>query len=226
VLSSAVEHSRIEFRTFDLEYLNQGVNVKRDLSFLLGVCLLVTTSAVAESWNLPEELSTENTRVTFEVDSTWHLVHGVVKEVAGRLWLANPEDFHSIRGIVKLPVAGFDTDDESRDERLREVMHSDLAPSVIFEMDEDIPKLCDPGSLTESSSCELAVPGRLTINNVSRAVELRVVLKRSGSSIDASGGTKIKWSDFGVDDPSIFVARLHEEVNISFQVLLTSEENK
>jgi polyisoprenoid-binding protein YceI len=187
--------------------------------FLALFCFFAPPTA-AEYWNLPHDLNPENTRVTFEVDSTWHTVHGVAKQVEGRLWLDDTKNFRSIRGRIKFPVAAFDTENADRDEKLREVMHSDSAPEVIFEFREAVPGLCDPSSLVGAAICRVEIPGILTINDVSRKVVLRAEISALGRAYKISGTTVIKWADYRVDDPSIFIAKLYEEVKIDFLINL------
>jgi len=100
--------------------------------FFALVSLLGSTAFAGTRWNLPQQLSDTNTTVTFEVDSTWHLVEGKTAGIHGRVWLENQADTNSINIEVSLPVARFDTDRESRDEKLRTVMYAQRYPEVSF----------------------------------------------------------------------------------------------
>lgn len=191
--------------------------------FLLCAICFFYLPVAAEPWNLPQELNNQNAEVTFEVDSTWHLVHGVARTVVGRLWLADAKDYHSIRGHIRLPVAAFDTDSENRDEKLRKVMHSSAAPEVIVELVESLPALCDPQMLSEGQPCHVEIPANLTINAITKRVTLTSEVSRQAGSYRISGATTIRWADYRVDDPSIFIAKLHDEVKIQFSVTLNSE---
>ena len=67
---------------------------------LLIALLLIPLSSQAEtklaSWNLPVELTDKNTTVKFEVDSTWHMVHGTTAHISGNAKLLKPEDPSSV----------------------------------------------------------------------------------------------------------------------------------
>jgi polyisoprenoid-binding protein YceI len=184
------------------------------------IVLFVQSTAVADTWNLPQDLTSENATVTFEVDSTWHMIHGVAKEISGKLWLADAKDFRSIRGSVVLPVAAFDTESTGRDRKLREVMHSDTAPTVTFSFSNSIPSLCDPKELANSLTCTFDVHGDLTINSISKHVILHSQITQDESSYKISGTTVIRWLDYKVEDPSILIAKLHDEVRIDITVVL------
>ncbi len=196
----------------------------RILAFIFFSLSLFVSGVSATPWNLPKPLTTQNTEVTFEVDSTWHLVHGIAKQVEGKLWLEDPKDFRSVRGEVKLPVAEFDTDNSSRDSKLRKVMHADTSPLVTFQITGSVPMLCDPTKLPESAACSFEVPGELAINNVKKDVMVTASLTHLQEAYRISGVTTIKWADFMIDDPSILIAKLHDEVKISFVVILNLKD--
>ena len=175
--------------------------------------------AFAEPWNLPQLLTAANTKVTFEVDSTWHLVKGEAKHIDGRVWLEDPKDFKSIRAKVRLPVSAFDTGKEGRDEKMRRVMHTDAAPDVIFSFEQSI-DICDPKLVSAAAPCRVELPGELIINNVIKNVVVHAEIEKLADAFRITGTTLFKWSDFGVEDPSILIAKLDEDVKVDFVVSL------
>ena len=191
----------------------------RKFTYLL-LPLILSTSAWAESWDLPMEISSDNTRVRFEVDSTWHLIKGKVKELSGKVWLANSQDPLSIRAELLMPVGSFDTDNESRDERMREVMHSDRSPTVRFEINSALSELCGPDRLELGRPCKCDISGSLTIDKVSKPVTLKSNILSSDREYKVSGKASFNWADFGVEDPSILVAKLDPLVTVRFSIML------
>ena len=179
--------------------------------------LVFTTSVYADAWNLPSALNDNNTTVTFEVDSTWHLVHGTTRGVSGKVWLESPKDFRSIRAELSLPVKSFDTDSESRDERLLEVMAAEQFPNVSF-VANAAPNLCDPTTVTESSPCKADLLGTLTIRNVAKPVAIPVTVESKAGHYTIKGALSVQWADFGVEDPSILIAKLDPTVVVSFSL--------
>ena len=185
---------------------------------------LFAQSAVGEIWNLPQQLSGSNLKVRFEVDSTWHLVKGEVKNVDGKLWLEDPSNFQSIKGSFRAPISSFDTNSESRDEKMRKVMHEQQHPFVDFVIVSFDGVKCDPKTLSNETPCEAAIEGDLTINAITKNVLLKTFVTKKNDAYEVSATTTIKWNEFEIEDPSILVAKLYEDVNIQIDLLLSSKK--
>ncbi len=178
--------------------------------------MLIPFEGRCDVLGFPIVLDDKNTTITFEVDSTWHLVHGNTSGVNGRLSLANPNDPSSVQGTISLPVDRFDTDSSRRDARMREVMGSNQFPDVKFSI-SSAEMNCDWSRWREENICPIRIHGMLSIRDQSRAWLLsgKLSLTHGEYSLDATG--KLSWPDFGVTDPSILVARLNPEVAISIR---------
>lgn len=179
--------------------------------------------SVAAPWNLPSEISNNNAKVNFEVDSTWHLIKGHAEDVRGQVWLEDRSDYRSVHAKMVVSVSSLRTGSESRDKRMREVMHSEEHPEVVFTMQHGIGEACSP-SIDENTPCKEVITGDLNINGVVKSVVGDAEIIRSSSGYSITGTTVIKWPEFNVEDPSIFIAKLHEEVKISFQLFLAQKE--
>lgn len=188
------------------------------ISSALILLLLSSQAAFADFWNLPQELDDQNTQVTFEVDSTWHTVHGVTKGVAGKIWLSNPKDHTSLNADIRLPVAMFNTDNSSRDERLAEVMAAEKHPQVLLRI-ASAPGLCTPPE-SDAVECKGELLGTLEIRGVAKELRFPYQIKKDGDHYNVSGELSFKWGGFGVEDPSILIARVKPDVIIRYQVRL------
>lgn len=183
--------------------------------------LLIFTSVVeAQSWSPPAVVNQDSVQVKFEVDSTWHLIHGQVTEVAGRIWLENAVDPSSIRAELSAAVAAFDTDNNSRDKEMRHVMDSEEFPKVALRIDGFSGEPCVPLKVEKSGVCSGFLAGEITIRDVSRKLKIPFKIIADGAHYKVDGHFSLKWEDFGVEDPSILVAKLDDTVSISFQVLM------
>jgi polyisoprenoid-binding protein YceI len=69
-----------------------------------------------------------------------------------------------------------------------------------------------------SKKCSGAGHGFIEISGVRRPIVLEMTVIRKNSHYHVKGHTALKWSDFGVEDPSILVAYLNETVNIEVEV--------
>jgi polyisoprenoid-binding protein YceI len=101
-------------------------------SLMLGSLGICATVAHADTWNLPSTLNDSNTKVSFVVDSTWHTINGTTKDLAGFIGLSDKNDPQSIVVDLKIRVKTFDTDWDSRDDKLQECMASETYPIVTF----------------------------------------------------------------------------------------------
>ena len=181
------------------------------------VLLLAAARSIADSSVCPPSIavSDSNTSITFEVGTTWHTVRGTTRTLVGRVWLENPADYRTIRGDVHLPVKTFDTDNSSRDEELRSVMDESKFPEVRVEI-KDAGDICPPQVLEEGKRCDSTMRALLTIRGVSREITLPYTAASDGANYLVSGSVEFSWKDFGVKDPSIFIARVHDAVRIAY----------
>lgn len=198
----------------------------RQVIFTIMLIMLVPLVAVLEAqntWNLPRDFNDTNTSIKFEVDSTWHLVKGATKGIHGSAWLQDPSDYASIRAELILPIGSFDTGSSSRDERMREVMHADLYPEVRLVISNTI-GVCDPSALNVGASCSATLEGILNINNTRRQLRIPAQVRHDVEGYAVSGKIAFNWADFGIEDPSIFIAKLDPTVSVDFTVNLLDTE--
>ncbi|MCB0321616.1 MAG: YceI family protein, partial [Bdellovibrionales bacterium] len=170
-------------------------------------------------WNLPATFDDSNTVVTFQVASSIHTVKGTTSHINGHAWLESDENSASIRGGVKFPVRYFNTGNESRDRKLRSVMAADRFPDVVFVLDA-VERICNPTTLLESGTCSAELKGTLTIRGSAKKMRIPVKIVNSNGKYIVSGTTIIDWSEYQVEDPSTFIAKLSKEVLIEFQCTL------
>jgi hypothetical protein len=177
------------------------------------------TASVSEGWgwSLPLVLSDDNTKVSFELSSTWHDLHGSSSRITGRVWLDNEQDSLSIRAIINFPVSQLSTGGEMRDERMFEVMDSDHHHFVTVAIDSILPQ-CQAKGFALGESCSVVLSARLSIRGNERALSLPGIMSRDNDSAKLSGSVKFSWVDFGVEDPSILVAKLDPEMQVSYSV--------
>lgn len=197
--------------------------MKRALSLLAAIVLCGMHPAFADGsttlWNLPIEVSNANTEVHFEIDSTWHVVKGTVGQVNGSIWLESAGDPNSIRAELHFPVESFDTGNRSRDKEMRQVMAASSYPTVTLMVKNAI-GLCDPASLRNADSCKGTLDGTVTIRDITKPIAISVLATRRNDQFEITGTASLRWNEFGVEDPSILIARLDTETRISFKIHL------
>lgn len=161
----------------------------------------------------PLTLTPTNTHVEFFVDSTWHTVHGKVPDVAGSIQLERPGEISSARAEVHFRVNAFDTENSSRDERMREVLAAEQFPEVVFK-EGILAGKCDLTGLMLAQECEDVLSGKLMIRGHEETVSFPVQMKREQNEIRFSATTDVDWTRYGVEDPSIIIAKLDHIAHI------------
>jgi len=196
------------------------MRAKLMLSVIFFGCLTVNI-AMADStinnWYLPLRLNSGNTMVNFEVDSTWHTIQGAVKEIVGTVKARDNSDPSKIDFELKLSVQMFDTDNSSRDGKLRRVMAADKYPYVVFTAKELL-RHCTPAKVLEQGNCKDLVAGQLTIRETTKSIKIPVNISKQGEGFVVEGETKFNWLEFGVEDPSIFIAKVEPEISVFFNL--------
>lgn len=186
------------------------------LSLLLCSAQGFAGTAHADTWNLPSTLHDSNTSVSFVVDSTWHTVNGTTKDLAGSIALKDKHDPLSIVVDLTIQVRTFDTDWDSRDEKLQECMASKTYPLVSF-VSRRLSDSCKPTVIDIAGRCTGTLTGVLTMRDVSKEIELPVEITKERDFYAIKGTLPIQWADYNIEDPSILIAKLDPTVNISYQ---------
>ena len=190
--------------------------VRKSVFALLLCCC--SSLALADSWNLPQKLSDKNTTIDFEVDTTWHLVEGKTKGLQGEVSLSDPKDPNSITATLTLPVNKFDTDNSDRDEEMRAAMAEDKFPAVTLKIDR-AKEICTT-EVAQQKGCKALLEGSLSIRGVTRSLTLPVKINYKANKYIIAGTFTFPWASFGVEDPSIFVAKVYPDVTIKFKLKL------
>lgn len=176
--------------------------------------------AFSEAWNLPSRIDDHNCTVRFEVDTTWHTVKGTASGIEGLASLQDKRDAKSVQLEVTIPVQKLDTGSKSRDREMRKDMSSDEYPEIKVIVPPPA-QFCDFVTVTPDHPCTFTASGFLTIKNVTKEVPLKCEI-----SVDPTrdyrirGTAEFDWPDFGIEDPSIFLAKVHPETRVTFQLNL------
>jgi polyisoprenoid-binding protein YceI len=186
------------------------------IATLLSVIPATPRRAMADTWNLPSPLNDSNTKVSFVVDSTWHTVNGTTRDLNGSVVLKDKNDPLSIVVDLKIQVKTFDTDWDSRDEKLQECMASDTYPVASFRSTR-LSDNCKPTVIDIAGKCSGTLTGIITMRDVSKEVALPVSITKEHDSYLISGALPVTWADYNIEDPSILIAKLDPVVTISYQ---------
>lgn len=181
-----------------------------------------TTATSPSSINFPLIINDENSKVNFEVDSTWHTVHGKTSKISGELFLENKEDISTLKGQVSIPVKSFNTDNSSRDKKLLKIMAADKFPVVTLNI-HNIENLCEPSKILNGvvgQSCSGSINAELKIRDITQKVRFPIKLERTDYGSYLYAEYLLDWASYGVEDPSILIAKVAPEVKILIELQL------
>ena len=193
------------------------IAVVSSLSFFAILISAKESFAQVPPWQLPLILSDSNTSVSFSVESTWHTVHGVCTSVDGIVANTDARNTKTISVDVKIPVNKFDTESESRDENLRKVMAAEQFPFVHFKSTSFVSD-CAQSKFQEI--CHGTLGGEIGIREVAKPIELQVKITPDSKTFNIEANTSLNWDEFGVEDPSILIAKLDKKVDIKIKLVL------
>ncbi len=185
-------------------------------------CILFTPKFILSQSNsiLLQELNTNNVEVRFELGSTWHVVKGVVKSLSGKVWLKKARDLNSIVAEIVFDVESFDTENISRDYRLKEVMNLNQYPNIFFKLDQ-IKQNCNLNKMKPKSICNEVIVGSLTMLGVVKNLEIPILIKKEiDNTFRVTGRKDLIWQNYGIEDPSIAIANVDKIVTIFFECIV------
>jgi polyisoprenoid-binding protein YceI len=172
--------------------------------------LAVAALSVAQAQELPAiELTASNCVVRFTVNSTWHLVQGRVPQLRGWVRFGRPGDFNTLQATVETDVATLTTDHDSRDQKMRDFcFEAARFPKITFQLER--------GRIMEGK--HLVLSGTLTIRDVVRRLVVGGQYNEKDNQLQFIGAGDLRWSDFGIRDPSTFFAKLQPDVKVLVEI--------
>lgn len=116
----------------------------------------------------------------------------------------------------EVQLATLASDEDRRDNRVRDSLQTDQFPTATFELTEPI-DLTDRGA----EEASVAAVGDLTLHGVTRSVTIPIEAVRNGAQLELVGAITFPMVDYGITPPSIggFVT-VEEDATLEFKILL------
>jgi polyisoprenoid-binding protein YceI len=171
------------------------------------------------TWDLPQKLNDKNTQVKFEVDTTWHVVYGEIKNTSGKVSLSNPEDLRSITAEIRFPVKSFSTGWDKRDDSLHDSMKADKYSDVIFRSTH-LGGACLPETIEKEGSCNAMLTGTLQITDTVKEIIIPVTISKEKNQYKITGKYKFEWKAYNMEDPSIIIAKVNPNVEVTYTAFI------
>ncbi len=159
----------------------------------------------------------EDLTLRFQLDSTLHMIHGIAHNVTGKI-----EAYISATGkvtyavAVRVPVSGLDTDNGKRDTKMRnESLDIAHFPLISFYSTRF---LSFPEKPEQGKPFSFQLQGKLKIRDVEKTVTIPTLVepKEGSNLLHITGKLPIKWADYHVVDPSVFIFHVDEKMEIYY----------
>lgn len=159
------------------------------------------------------KVSYEVGEVFLNQDNAFNLAIGITTEVNGEIVVDRDNPQNSSIGIVSVDISQFTSDNQRRDNAIRErFLQSAQFPIVEF-TPNDIQGL--PENYEEGQQISFQVTGDVTIRDVTKLATFDVTLVGNGDTISGEATTTILMSDYGFGPISIAgILNTEDEVNI------------
>jgi polyisoprenoid-binding protein YceI len=180
----------------------------------LCVALLAPSSASAQRVVAPVDSGAS--AIDYTGTAPMHDWTGTSRAVAGTLAL-DLDTPDSSRVSLRAPVASFDSGNDRRDAKMREVTEADTYPLVRFRATEIRPVRW--GRSRDGHSGRWAVTGALTFHGRTHPIEATVDVRVSDDSVRARAQFPVSLTRFGVERPTLlWVAPIGDTIRIDARI--------
>ena len=140
-------------------------------------------------------------------------VHGKSSELGARASVREGSTGLALEGVeVTLPVKSLETGMGLRDEHMRKLVFTNpdgSVPDVKFVSNE---ATCAPDAGKKQATCTVA--GNLAIRGLKRPFTMTLLVSHDGAAFRAAGDGLVKRSAYGIEQPTQFGVKMHDEVKL------------
>jgi polyisoprenoid-binding protein YceI len=132
-------------------------------------------------------------------------------------FVLDPENADSSRAVIRAPVASFDSGNDRRDRKMREVTEAERYPTVRFRATEIQPLRW--GRTREGRAGQWRATGTLTFHGRTHPVDAPVMVRVAGDSVRARAQFAISLTRFEVERPSLLWASIADTIRIDARIV-------
>jgi len=163
--------------------------------------------ALAQAQQKTFTLDPAQTKVNFTVDSTLHTVHGDFRLKRGSIQFDNATG--AAGGELVVDSASGESGSDGRDKKMhKDVLESQKYADIVF-TPEHI-----KGTVAEAGKSTVEVEGILTMHGKSNPVTMPLEVQLQNGAGSADGSFSVKYREWGMKNPSTFILRVNEKVEI------------
>jgi polyisoprenoid-binding protein YceI len=186
--------------------------------------------AMAPENTITYRIVPEESQVTYTVDEVF-LSEGVVDATAvgvtsvieGEVLYAPEHPQNSVVRPITVDISAFTSDDERRDQRIREEwLESARYPIATF-----IPTAIEglPQTYAEGQPLNLHISGELTVRDIAQPQVFDTTVSIQDNRMQGTATTTIRMTDYGFNPPNIAnVLRVDNNATITFTFVAVAEE--
>ena len=188
----------------------QGVPVMMRAVRSVVLAVLLVVPVVASAAERTVTLDAAASRVTFTLDTTFHEVHGTMTLSGGEIRFDPATGAAS--GEIVVDATKAQTGNDKRDKKMHdEVLETDRFPRVVFR-----PQRVE-GSIAATGRSTIRIVGVLTLHGADHPMTLEATIEGSGDRVSGDLEMQVPYVDWGMKDPSIFVARAAKTVVVKIR---------
>jgi polyisoprenoid-binding protein YceI len=186
------------------------VRAFRRIAFLLLFAPRLFTFAQAQQQTFT--LDPAQTKVNFTVDSTLHTVHGDFRLKRGSIQFDNATGIAG--GELVVDSTSGESGSDGRDKKMqKDILESPKYSDIVFTPQHI------KGLVAAEGKSAVEVEGILTMHGKSKPVTMPLEVQLQGGTGSADGTFSVKYQEWGMRNPSTFILRVNEKVDIHVHAL-------
>jgi len=153
------------------------------------------------------QLDRTETKVNFILGATMHTVHGTFQASRGRVEISSASG--ALRGEIVVDAASGASGNASRDRKMHsEVLESERYPAITFRPDRM------EGTLAATGDSTVQVHGNFGIHGAEHELTVPIHVQINGGHWTASAHFSVPFVQWGMKNPSAFVFRVSQSVDV------------
>src|ERR1700730_3314844 len=181
------------------------------------LCLSVVSATDRNSQTRTVVFQPETTSIRWTLSGQIHPVHGTFKLKRGAVDV-NPDD-GSADGLIEVDATSGESGNPARDGRMhKSILESDRYPIISFRPTHVI------GKVMSSSDEVVTVEGVFSIHGAEHPLQLSINIHPESNAITLKTHFTVPYVGWGMKDPSIFVLRVNNTVDIDVEATASASE--
>jgi polyisoprenoid-binding protein YceI len=147
---------------------------------------------------------------------------GTTTDVAGEIYLTAEGLYDGLESKFTVDLSTLKTDESRRDNYVR----SNVLQTSRYQLAEFVIESVDgfPAGYVEGEEATLTLSGTMTIKEVSLPITFTVLARQATGTLTATADTQFNMSDFGIDPPSVPLARAKDGVVLQIVIIAREPE--